>query len=308
MNLDDMLCVGTIGPFTFTQNIDRNKFKIPGELIEAIISETNQYFEQMAEMHGIYITYNGGETADVNDLVRTLTLNASMQARMRRDAFVDTNIKAGHVIVGLSSFGQASYEKEYNSGIGSNGLTLARHSVLHSDYKSWCSESYDEIIGDKAYTGTRRVDETIVPEPGTQPTTIGKLLLSPTRTYAPIIQKVLEYVPMSEISAMIHCSGGGQTKCMNFGNNVHIIKNNLFDTPPVFSLIQKESGEDWKNMYQTFNMGHRFEIYCDEDIAHKIVAISELFNVEAYIIGEVIASKGTRLTIQSPYGEFKYKK
>ncbi|MES2224424.1 MAG: AIR synthase-related protein [Patescibacteria group bacterium] len=305
MNLDDMICVGATGPFTFTQNIDRNSFTIPDEIIEAIIVKTNEVFIDLKKRHGIDITYSGGETADVNDLVRTLTLNASMQARMRRKDVIRTNILPGDVIVGLASFGKARYEQEYNSGIGSNGLTLARHSVFHPSYRELYPESYEEALGDKAYRGQYYVDGKLSIKPRA---TVGKLVLSPTRTYAPIVKAILSTVPRESIHAMIHCSGGGQTKCMGFGKKVHIVKDTLFPVPPVFSIIQDQSNETWQNMYKTFNMGHRFELYCDESTAAKIVAISKSFGVDAQIIGRVHSAANTCLTIRSVHGEFFYKK
>ncbi len=305
MNIDDMICVGAVGPYTFTQTIDRNSFTIPGEVIQAIIEGTKDFFEKM-KRYDIDITYNGGETADVNDLVRTLTVNASMQARMLRKDVIDTTIKPGNIIVGLSSSGKAVYEDEYNSGIGSNGLTMARHKVLDSWHRHRSQESYEPLLQEKAYTGHFDLDSTMNAIPWM---TIGKLMLSPTRTYAPLIKQLLMGFSKKHISALVHCSGGGQTKCLGFANSVHIIKDALFDIPPLFSLIQEESGEDWKNMYKTFNMGSRFEIYCNnQDVADWIITAGKYFDIDAQIIGRVEASDETKLTIKSPHGEFVYTK
>ena len=305
MNIDDMICVGAVGPYTFTQTIDRNSFTIPGEVIQAIIEGTKDFFKKMKQ-YDIDITYNGGETADVNDLVRTLTVNASMQARMLRKDVINTTIKPGNVIVGLSSSGQAVYEDEYNSGIGSNGLTMARHKLLPPMHRHFDQESYEPLLKEKAYTGRFKLNTTV---DDVSEMTIGKAMLSPTRTYAPLIKQLLGKFSKKDISALVHCSGGGQTKCLGFAEGVHIIKDNLFDTPPLFSLIQEESSEDWKNMYKTFNMGSRFEIYCNnQDVVDWIIHAGKNYGIEAQIIGRVEASDETKLTIKSPHGEFVYTK
>jgi phosphoribosylformylglycinamidine cyclo-ligase len=306
--MDDMICVGATGPFTFTQNLDRNKFRIPGEAIEAIINCAQDFFDRMRNDHGIDISYNGGETADVNDLVRTLTVNASMQARMLRADVIDTKIKAGNVIVGLASDGRSSYEDAYNSGIGSNGLTALRHKLFGGAYTVLYPETYEGLLLEKklAYTGQYRVTS-LMPMADGSKIELGKLALSPTRTYAPIIKKMLAEIPKESISAMIHCSGGGQGKCLGFADgNVHIVKDSLFPTPSLFSLIQSESKETWENMYTTFNMGHRFEVYCDNAVADQIINISKSFKVDAKIVGYVEAAAETSLTIKSSYGDFDY--
>jgi phosphoribosylformylglycinamidine cyclo-ligase len=298
MNLDDMICVGALGPFTYTQNINRNSVHIPYEVIEAIIAGTAKFFEVLEKMYDIKITYNSGETADLNDAVRTLTLDASMVGRIALTDVIKTNIKPGHVIVGLASAGEAFYEEEYNSGIGSNGITLARHCLFSTTHP----EMFEPTLGDKAYTGKYK------------PTTdsflvgfdMGQLVLSPTRTYAPVVKEILGSVSRNSISAMIHCSGGGQTKCLNFADSVHIIKNDLFEIPPIFYDIQRESDQPWQYMYKTFNMGHRFEIYCDKKVAEKIIEISEGHDVEAKIVWYVDPANKKELTIESPHGTFTY--
>lgn len=307
MNLDDMLCVGATGPFTLTQSIDRNKHKVSGEVLAHIVEGTRAFIDKM-KVYGIDIIYCGGETADVGDLVRTITLNASMQARMKRSNVIEANIRPGNVIVGLSSYGQATYEDEYNSGMGSNGLTLGRHGVFSEKYRKEYPESYDPILDEKgnAYTGSLNIDSCIHVSGHAIP--IGELILSPTRTYAPIIKEVLATVPGESIAAMIHCSGGGQTKCLKFANGVHIVKNRMIDPPPVFETIQRETKEEWKNMYETFNMGLRYELYCDEKVADTIIRISERFNVQAVLMGYVEKSEESKLTLFAAGGPHVYKK
>ena len=253
---------------------------------------------------GVQIHSTGGETADVGDLVRTIIVDSTVTARMPRHKVIDNaNIKAGNVIVGLASYGQATYEKEYNGGMGSNGLTSARHDVFAKILASKYPESYDAAVPDElVYAGTKKLTDRVEGSP----LNAGKLVLSPTRTYAPIIKKILEKYDNSQIHGMVHCSGGAQTKILHFVENLHIIKDNLFSVPPLFKLIQEESGTDWKEMYQVFNCGHRMELYVDEDIAQDIIAISESFGVEAQIVGRVEASDSRCLTIQSEYGTFEY--
>ena len=301
MNLDDLLCVGAVDNILLSSTIGRNKNLIPGEIISAIISGTEEFLAEMRQV-GIGISSTGGETADVGDLVRTIIVDSTVFCRMKRTDVIDTqNIRAGDVIVGLSSFGQASYEKSYNGGMGSNGLTSARHDVLEKIYSLY-PESYDSLIPDDlAYTGKMKLtDPSEIPG-----ITVGKLLLSPTRTYAPVIKNALTSLG-SNIHGMIHCSGGGQTKVLKFANNLHIIKDNLFPTPPLFRLIQEQSGTSWKEMYQVFNMGHRMEIYLPEGFAEEVICISNGFNVEARIIGRCESADKTKLTITSEHGVFFY--
>ena len=302
MNLDDLLCVGAIDNILLSSTIGRNKMLIPGEVISAVISGTNEFLEEMREL-GIGIYATGGETADVGDLVRTIIVDSTVTARMsRKKVITNRNIMPGDVIVGLASFGQATYEKGYNGGMGSNGLTSARHDVFKKEYAKKYPECFDPRIPDElVFSGSRSL---------TDPTEIehvdtGKLVLSPTRTYAPVIREVLhEYRP--KIHGMIHCSGGAQTKVLHFVENIHIIKDNLFPTPPLFKLIQQESGTDWKEMYQVFNMGHRFELYVPEKTASDIIAISRSFNIDARIIGRVEAAEDKKLTISGENGTFFY--
>lgn len=303
MNLDDLLCVGAYDKILLSSTIGRNKHLIPGEVIKAIIDGTEEFLAKMRSL-GIGIYSTGGETADVGDLVRTIIVDSTVTARMRRcDVISNSNIKAGDVIIGLASFGKATYEDEYNGGMGSNGLTSARHDVFYNFLARKYPESFDNSIpAELVYSGSNSL---------TGPTAItgvdaGKLVLSPTRTYAPIIKSILEKYS-SVIHGMVHCSGGAQTKVLNFVENVHVIKDNLFDTPPLFQLIQKESVTPWKEMYKVFNMGHRMEIYCENSIAADIIAISESFGVEARIVGRVEESKkGKCLTIKSKHGKFEY--
>ena len=300
MNTDDLLCVGTTGPMLLSSSIDRNKNKIPGEVIAEIINGTEEVLEMMRS-HGIEIYSTGGETADVGDLVRTITVNSTVIARMKRsDVISNDNIKAGDVIVGLASSGRASYEDDYNGGMGSNGLTSARHDVLGNDLARKYPESFDpHIHSSLIYSGSRSLTENINGIP------VGKLILSPTRTYAPVIKVILEELRL-HINGMVHCSGGAQTKVLHFIENLHVIKDNLFDLPILFELIQKESKTDWKEMYKVFNMGHRFEIYLPEQYAQKVIEIAQSFSIDAQIVGRVEASIEKKVTIRSPYGEFVY--
>ena len=302
MNIDDLLCVGATDNILLSSTIGRNKNLIPAEVVSAIINGTEEVLE-MLRRHGLGIISTGGETADVGDLVRTIIVDSTVVSRMRRSDVIDNNrIQAGDVIVGLASFGKASYETEYNGGMGSNGLTSARHDVFHKEYASMYPESYDKnISADLVYSGKYKVTDEI-PEVDVN---VGKLVLSPTRTYAPIIIEVLKH-SRTQIHGMVHCSGGAQTKVLHFVENVHIIKDNLFDTPPLFKLIQQESGTDWKEMYKVFNMGHRMELYVEEKTAGEIIDISKQFGVEGRIIGKVEASEKKKLTIKSTHGDYVY--
>ena len=303
MNIDDLICVGATENIVVSSTIGRNKKLIPGEIIKQII-EGNEEVISNLNKHGMNVISSGGETADVGDLVKTIIVDSTVFCRMKRADVIDNgNIIAGNVIVGLSSFGKASYEKEYNSGIGSNGLTSARHDVFEKSLKNKYPESFDNQISDElVYSGTKKVTDRIE----NSPLDAGKLVLSPTRTYAPLIKKIFEEIDRKKINGIIHCSGGAQTKILHFVDKLHIIKDNLFDLPPVFKLIQKESGTSWKEMYQVFNMGHRMEIYTDRSTADKIISISNGFNIEAKIVGRVEESKNKKLTISSTYGTFEY--
>lgn len=301
MNIDDLLCVGATDNILLSSTIGRNKNLVPGDVISAIINGTEELLEDLRNQ-GIGIHSTGGETADVGDLVRTIIVDSTVVCRMKREDVVSNHtIQDGDVIVGLSSFGQASYESEYNGGMGSNGLTSARHDVFSKVLAEKYPESFDPSVPEELiYSGTKELTENV----GT-PIDAGKLVLSPTRTYAPIIKQILD-AHRENIHGMVHCSGGAQTKVLHFVDNVHVIKDNLFEIPPLFELIQKESGTDWKEMYKVFNMGHRMEIYVPQEIAEDIIAISKSFNVDAQIVGRVEASESKKLTIQSPYGEFNY--
>ncbi len=303
MNIDDLICVGATENIVVSSTIGRNKKLIPGEIIKQII-EGNEEVISNLNKHGMNVISSGGETADVGDLVKTIIVDSTVFCRMKRADVIDNgNIIAGNVIVGLSSFGKASYEEEYNSGIGSNGLTSARHDVFEKSLKNKYPESFDNQISDElVYSGTKKVTDRIK----NSPLNAGKLVLSPTRTYAPLIKKIFEEIERKKINGIIHCSGGAQTKILHFVDKLHIIKDNLFDLPPVFKLIQEESGTSWKEMYQVFNMGHRMEIYTDRSTADKIINISNSFNIEAKIVGRVEDSKNKKLTITSTYGTFEY--
>ena len=303
MNIDDLICVGATENIVVSSTIGRNKKLIPGEIIKQII-EGNEEVISNLNTYGMNVVSSGGETADVGDLVKTIIVDSTVFCRMKRADVIDNgNIIAGNVIVGLSSFGKASYEEEYNSGIGSNGLTSARHDVFEKSLKNKYPESFDNQISDElVYSGTKKVTDRIE----NSPLDAGKLVLSPTRTYAPLIKKIFEEIERKKINGIIHCSGGAQTKILHFVDKLHIIKDNLFDLPPVFKLIQKESGTSWREMYQVFNMGHRMEIYTDRSTADKIINISNGFNIEAKIVGRVENSKNKKLTITSTYGTFEY--
>lgn len=302
MNTDDLLCVGAVDNILISSTIGRNKMLVPGEVITAIINGTDELLSEMREM-GIGIYPTGGETADVGDLVRTIIVDSTVTCRMKRSDVIDNaNIKPGDVIVGLSSTGQATYEKQYNGGMGSNGLTSARHDVFSKYLAKKYPESFDHAVPDElVYSGKKTLTESIEG----LGIDAGRLVLSPTRTYAPIIKKILdEFRP--EIHGMVHCTGGAQTKVLHFvGDNCHVIKDNMFPVPPLFKIIQEESKTDWKEMYQVFNMGHRMEIYVNKDIADKVISISKGFNIDAQIIGHVTEGRRS-LTIKSEFGEFNY--
>jgi phosphoribosylformylglycinamidine cyclo-ligase len=303
MNIDDLLCVGATDNILLSSTIGRNKNLIPGEVIAAIINGTEELLEDLKGF-GVEIHATGGETADVGDLVRTIIVDSTVTSRMKRADIIDNaNIKPGDVIVGLASFGQATYEKEYNGGMGSNGLTSARHDVFHKYLAALYPESFDAAVPKElVYAGTLKLTDAVKDSP----INAGKLVLSPTRTYAPIIKKVLQKYTSKEIHGMIHCSGGAQSKILHFIDNLHVVKDNLFDIPPLFKLIQEQSKTDWKEMYQVFNCGHRMELYVSPEIATDIIEISKSFNVDAQIIGRVEASVSKKLTIKSEFGEFEY--
>jgi phosphoribosylformylglycinamidine cyclo-ligase len=302
MNIDDLLCVGATDKIMLSSTIGRNKNLIPGEVISAIINGTEELLEELRNQ-GIGIYSTGGETADVGDLVRTLIVDSTVVCRMKRsDVISNHTIQPGDVIVGLASFGQATYETEYNGGMGSNGLTSARHDVFNKTLARKYPESFDpQVPAELVYSGSLGLTDIVE----NSPLNAGKLVLSPTRTYAPIIKKILD-AHRTSIHGMVHCSGGAQTKVLHFVNDVHVIKNNLFPIPPLFKTIQTESNTEWKEMYKVFNMGHRMELYVPEEIAAEIIAISTSFGVEAQIVGRVEAFTGKKLTIESEYGTFEY--
>ncbi|MFC3878995.1 AIR synthase related protein [Algoriphagus namhaensis] len=302
MNTDDLLCVGAINNILVSSTIGRNKNLVPGEVISALIEGTEEVL-QMLRDNGVHAVLTGGETADVGDLVRTIIVDSTVTCRMRRDQVVSNDtIQAGDVIVGLASYGQAKYENQYNGGMGSNGLTSARHDVFNKVLKTKYPESFDPAVPDDLiYSGKYNLSDRA---PGTQ-LDMGKLVLSPTRTYAPIMVDVLNYM-RPRIHGLVHCSGGAQTKVLHFVDNVHVIKDNLFETPPLFNIIQEESGTDWKEMYKVFNMGHRMEVYLDERYAEEIIDISESYGVEAKIIGRVEPFEGKKVTITGEHGSFEY--
>jgi phosphoribosylformylglycinamidine cyclo-ligase len=303
MNIDDLICVGATDNIMLSSTIGRNKNKIPGKVLSAIINGTEELISDLAT-HGITIRSTGGETADVGDLVRTIIVDSTVTARLKRSEVIDNaNIKAGDVIVGLASFGQASYETEYNGGMGSNGLTSARHDVFSKYLAAKFPESFDaEVPSHLVYSGKTKLTDAVP----NSPLDAGKLVLSPTRTYAPIVKKLLAKYNRSDIHGMVHCSGGAQTKILHFIDNLHIVKDNLFDVPPLFKLIQEQSGTDWKEMYQVFNCGHRLEIYMNPTLVNDVIEISKSFGVDAQVIGKVEASETKRLTIKSTYGIFEY--
>jgi len=303
MNIDDLLCVGATDNILLSSTIGRNKNLIPGEVISAIINGTEELISDL-KSHGVTIHSTGGETADVGDLVRTIIVDSTVTARMKRADVIDNaNIQAGDVIVGLASFGQATYEKEYNGGMGSNGLTSARHDVFAKYLAEKYPESFDTSVPNElVYSGQTKLTDTVK----NSPIDAGKLVLSPTRTYAPVIKKILEKYNPNQIHGMVHCSGGAQTKVLHFVENLHVIKDNLFPVPPLFKLIQENSKTDWKEMYQVFNCGHRMEVYVPAEVAQDIIEISKSFNIDAQIVGRVEKSDSKKLTIISEYGKFEY--
>lgn len=302
MNTDDLLCVGAVGPYTYSSTIGRNKQLIPGEVISEIINGTQSYFDRL-KGYGIDVHLMGGETADVGDVVRTVIVDGTMGCRMRRDKLVTTEqMVPGDVVVSLASYGQASYEDEYNSGMGSNGLTSARHEMLHKEYAAKYPESVDPNLPEEVvYNGAYRLTDTTE-----TPLNVGKMLLSPTRTYAPVVLKVLEEY-FAKIHGIIHCSGGGQSKCLHYlPTALRVVKNNLLPIPPLFRMIQESAGTDWKEMYQVFNMGQRLEIFTDKETAEGIVAISQSFGIEAQVSGYVEKAERKEVVIESKYGNFTY--
>jgi phosphoribosylformylglycinamidine cyclo-ligase len=303
MNIDDLLCVGATDNIMLSSTIGRNKSKIPGEVLSAIINGTEELINDLKKF-GVTIHSTGGETADVGDLVRTIIVDSTVTARMKRTEVIDNaNIKAGDVIVGLASFGQATYETGYNGGMGSNGLTSARHDVFHKYLAEKFPESFDAAVPeDLVYSGSTKLTDAVKDSP----IDAGKLVLSPTRTYAPIIKEILSQFSSDKVHGMIHCSGGAQTKILHFIDGLHIIKDNMFAIPPLFKLIQEQSKTDWKEMYQVFNCGHRMELYVSPEIADQIITISQSFNVDAKIIGSVQEAPTKKLTIKSEFGNFIY--
>ncbi len=309
MNLDDLLCVGVTDNILFSSTIDRNKKVIPGSVLEAVINGTQSFFDTLAS-YGVTIHYLGGETADVGDVVRTIAVNGTMQSRWPKSKLItNQNIAAGDVIVGFASSGMASYEKEYNSGLGSNGLTSARHDVLSNYYADKYPETFEPTLDKEVvYLGKNKMTDTLAIEGFADPISIGKLLLSPTRTYAPLVKKILDSY-FSDIHGMIHCSGGGQTKCMKYlPTTLKIIKDNLFTPPPIFNLIQENAGSDNKEMYQVFNMGHRLEIFTNQQTAEALIAIAAAFNIDAQIVGRVEAAQKSSLHLHTSTGiiDFEY--
>lgn len=306
MNLDDLICVGATDNILLSSTIGRNKNLIPGEVIAAVINGTEEILSDLREQ-GISIYSTGGETADVGDLVRTIIVDSTVTCRMKReDVISNDNIKPGDIIVALASYGQAAYENEYNGGMGSNGLTSARHDVFEKSVANQYPESFDPAIPfDLVFSGQKQLTDEVEIE-GFGKITAGKLVLSPTRTYAPVIKKILESY-RDQINGIVHCSGGAQTKVLHFINdNIHVIKDNLFPVPPLFKLIQEESGTDWKEMYKVFNMGHRMELYVPQEIAESIIEISKSFNIDAQIIGRVEKGNQKQVTIESEKGIFIY--
>jgi len=302
MNIDDLLCVGAVDNILVSSTIGRNKNLVPGSVISAIINGTDELLAELREMGvGAYAT--GGETADVGDLVRTIIVDSTVTCRMKRsDVINNANIRPGDVIVGLASFGQATYEKEYNGGMGSNGLTSARHDVFGKDIAKKYPETYDHAVPEElVYSGGLNLTDKVAGSP----LDAGKLVLSPTRTYAPVVKKLLDAL-RPQIHGMIHCSGGAQTKVLHFVENVHVVKDNMFPIPPLFRTIQEQSKTDWKEMYKVFNCGHRFEVYLPKEYAQQVIDISKSFGIDAQIIGRIEQSDHTHLTIHSEYGVFEY--
>ncbi len=302
MNIDDLLCVGATDNILLSSTIGRNKNLIPGEVIAAVINGTQEFIDEMKEL-GVNIISTGGETADVGDLVRTIIVDSTVTCRMRRDQVINNaNIKGGDVIVGLASYGQATYEKSYNGGMGSNGLTSARHDVFAKYLAEKYPESYDKAVPEQlVYSGGKKLSDAV---DGVS-VNAGQLVLSPTRTYAPVIKKLLDLM-RRDIHGMVHCTGGAQTKVLHFVENKHVIKDNMFAIPPLFKLIQEQSGTDWKEMYKVFNMGHRMEIYVAPQDADKVIAVAQSYGIDAQIIGHVENADANRLTIKSEAGTFEY--
>ena len=303
MNLDDLLCVGAVGNILVSSTIGRNKRLIPSEVLTAIINGTNELIEELNTM-GMNLTLTGGETADVGDLVRTVIVDSTVTTRMKRDEVIDNkNICDGNVIIGLSSYGKTIYESSYNGGMGSNGLTSARHDVFHKSLASEFPESYDTFLPqDLIYSGSKNLED-LIESVGLD---AGKLVLSPTRTYAPVMKSIIENLGNKSINGAVHCSGGAQTKILHFIENLHIIKDNLFEIPPLFQLIQKESNTNWKEMYKVFNMGHRLELYVSPLFADDIINISKQFDLDAKIIGRVEKNSSNKLTLKTQNGTFEY--
>ncbi len=302
MNTDDLLCVGVTGPFLLSSTIGRNKNLVPGEVIASLINGTEEFCEEMRS-HGIDIVTTGGETADVGDLVRTIIVDSTLAARAKRSDIISNHtIGAGQVIVGFASYGQTSWEKEYNGGMGSNGLTSARHDVFSSVYRQKYPESYDPAVPEEViYSGNMLLTDAVA----NSPLNAGKLVLSPTRTYAPLIHAILKE-NRNAIKGMVHCSGGGQTKVLHFAENVHVIKNHLLPIPPLFNLIKEQSETPWEEMFRVFNMGHRMEIYTDEKSAENMISIAKSMNLDAQIIGHVEAAEGKKLSIRGEFGDLNY--
>ena len=303
MNTDDLLCVGSTGPFLLSSTIGRHKGNIPGEVIAEIINGTEEFCENMRQ-HGIEIHTTGGETADLGDLVRTVVVDSTLIAQSKRNEIIDNaNINENQVIVGFASYGQTTYEKQYNGGMGSNGLTSARHDVFSNIYREKYPESYDTSLpNDVVYCGKTLLTDSVAGSP----IDAGKLVLSPTRTYAPLVKSIIEEVGRNQIKGMVHCSGGGQTKILHFIDDLHVVKENLLPVPPLFKLIQSESNTDWKEMYQVFNMGHRLEIYTDEKSAQNMISIAKDYGIEAQIIGHTESYSGKKLTINNKTHNFVY--
>lgn len=303
MNLDDLLCVGAVDEILISSTIGRNKNLIPGEIIKALIEGTQELVDEL-NSHGMKLTLTGGETADVGDLVRTIIVDSTVTARLKRDAVIDNaNIQAGDVIVGFSSYGQATYENEYNGGMGSNGLTSARHDVFHKSLATEFPESFDPLVPeDLVYTGSKKLLDAVE---GVS-LDAGKLVLSPTRTYAPVMKAILNQLGSAAIHGAVHCSGGAQTKVLHFVDNVHVVKDNLFPIPPLFKMIQAESKTDWREMYKVFNMGHRLELYVAPEHAEQIISTANAFEIDAQIVGRVEAHSSKKLTLTTPNGTFEY--
>lgn len=295
MNTDDLLCVGALDNILLSSTIGRNKFLIPGEVVSEIIKGTEETLATLRK-HGMNIISTGGETADVGDLVKTIIVDSTVVCRMKRsDVISNHRIQSGDVIIGIASYGQATYENEYNGGMGSNGLTSARHDVFSHEYAAKYPESFDNSLPDNiVYSGNMKLEE------------VGKLVLSPTRTYAPVVKKIFDTVSRENIHGMVHCSGGAQTKALHFVDNLHIIKDNLFSTPPLFKLIQEQSGTSWQEMYKVFNMGHRMEVYVAPEQAQAIIDVAKSFNIDAQVVGRCEEGTGKSLTIKSEHGVFEY--